>query len=65
MMWLTISVRWSTPSVNSLLTTNDVSETITDFRAEVVNTLIDQFVPPELLEEQWDVKGLAVLPNVG
>ena len=45
--------------MNSLLTTNDVSETITDFRAEVVNTLIDQFVPLERLEEQWDVKGLA------
>ena len=44
---------------DGLLTTNDVSETITDLRAEVVNTLIDQFVPPERLEEQWDVKGLA------
>ena len=44
---------------DGLLTTNDVSETITDFRAEVVNTLTDQFVPPERLEEQWNVKGLA------
>ena len=27
-------------------------------RAEVVNTIINQFVAPESLEEQWDVKGL-------
>ena len=43
---------------DGLLTTNEVSETITDLRAEVVDTLIDQFVPPERLEEQWDVKGV-------
>ena len=43
---------------DSLLATDDVSETIADFRAEVVNTIINQFVPPECLKEQWDVKGL-------
>ena len=42
---------------DSLLDTDDVSETITDFCAEVVNTLIHQFIPPESLEEQWGVKG--------
>ena len=42
----------------SLLDTDDVSETIADLRAEVVNTLVDQFVPLESLEEQWDVKRL-------
>ena len=42
---------------DSLLDTDDVGETITDFCTEVVNTLINQFVPPESLEEQWDVKG--------
>ena len=31
---------------DSLLATDDVSETIADFRAEVVNTIISQFVPP-------------------
>ena len=35
-----------------------ISETIADLRAEVVNTIINQFVPPESLEEQRDVKGL-------
>ena len=43
---------------DNLLATDDVSETIADLRAEVVNTIINQFVPPESLEEQWDVKGL-------
>ena len=43
---------------NSLLATDDVSETIADFRAEVVNTIINQFVPPESLKEQRHLKGL-------
>ena len=43
---------------DSLLDTDDVSETTADLRAEVVNTIINQFVLPESLEEQWDVKGL-------
>ena len=43
---------------DSLLDTDDVSETIADLCAEVVNTLVDQFVPPESLEEQWDAKRL-------
>ena len=43
---------------DSLLATDDVSETIADLRAEVVNTIINRFVPPESLEEQWDVKRL-------
>ena len=37
---------------DSLLDTDDVSETIADLRAEVVNTIINQFVPPESLKEQ-------------
>ena len=43
---------------DSLLDIDDVSETIADFRTEVVNTIINRFVPPESLEEQWDVRGL-------
>src|SRR5262249_16258523 len=31
---------------------------ITAMRADVVNTLISQYVPPESLEEQWDIAGL-------
>ena len=43
---------------DSLLDTDDAGETIADFRAELVNTLVDQFIPLESLEEYWDVKGL-------
>ena len=35
---------------DSLLATDDASETIADFRAEVMNTNIHHFVPPESLE---------------
>ena len=37
---------------DSLQDTDDIGETIADLRAEVVNTLISQFVPPESLQEQ-------------
>ena len=57
MMWLT-QRKVVYAQRDSLLDTDDVSETIADLRAEVVNTIINQFVPPESLEEQWDVKGL-------
>ena len=43
---------------DSLLDTDDVSETIADFRAGVANTLVVQFVPLKSLQEQWDVKRL-------
>ena len=39
---------------DSLLATDDASETIADFRAEVVNTIINQFVPPEV----WKSSGM-------
>ena len=45
---------------DSLLDTDDVSETITDFCAEVVNTLIHQFIPPESLEEQVGCEGVGI-----
>ena len=35
-----------------------MSETITRIRADVVNGVIDEFIPPQTLEEQWNVPGL-------
>ncbi len=32
---------------------------MTGIRAEVVNALIDQFVPRESVEDEWDLAGLA------
>lgn len=43
---------------NDLLTEDDISETITAIRRDVVNEAIDGFIPPMSVEEQWDVPGL-------
>jgi len=43
---------------SELMATNDVSETITDIRHDVLNEVINSFIPPNSLEEQWDVPGL-------
>ncbi|MEE4278260.1 MAG: preprotein translocase subunit SecA [Halieaceae bacterium] len=43
---------------NDLLGEADISETITAIRADVVGEVIDNFIPPMSVEEQWDVPGL-------
>ena len=43
---------------NDLMATNDISETIDAVRAEVVEEGISNHIPPQSLEEQWDVPGL-------
>src|SRR6056300_431525 len=43
---------------NDLLLEDDISETVTAIRADVVNDAIDGFIPPMSVEEQWDVSGL-------
>ncbi len=43
---------------NELLVNDDLSESLAMMRDEVVNKLIDQYIPPQSLEEQWDVEGL-------
>jgi preprotein translocase subunit SecA len=43
---------------NELLDSQDVSERITDLRAGVVADMFRSHVPPESVEEQWDIKGL-------
>ncbi len=43
---------------NELLESTDISETLKAMRADVVNTLVGQYIPAESLEEQWDVEGL-------
>ena len=43
---------------NELLESADISETLHAIRADVVNGSISQHIPPESLEEQWDVAGL-------
>jgi preprotein translocase subunit SecA len=43
---------------NDLLETQDISETIKAVRADIVDDLISQHIPPESMEEQWDPGGL-------
>ncbi|OKP03050.1 preprotein translocase subunit SecA [Xenorhabdus eapokensis] len=43
---------------NDLLDVSDVSETITSIREDVFKTTIDAYIPPQSLEEMWDVEGL-------
>ncbi len=41
-----------------IMSTDDIAGVIRDVRAEVVNGLVAQFLPPDSVEEQWDVAGL-------
>ena len=41
-----------------LMADDDISDTIAAIREEIVYDLIGQYVPPQSLEEQWDLEGL-------
>jgi preprotein translocase subunit SecA len=41
-----------------LMAAEDMADSITGIRAEVVNGIIDQFVPRESVEDEWDLAGL-------
>ena len=43
---------------NELLDADSIRDTITAVRAEVVEDLINGFIPPQSIEDQWDVPGL-------
>lgn len=43
---------------NELLEEGDISETITAIRSDVLNGIIDQYIPPQSLADMWDVAGL-------
>ncbi|MGI1669129.1 MAG: preprotein translocase subunit SecA [Neptuniibacter sp.] len=43
---------------NDLMSTEDVSETVDAIRDEVVANKFSEYVPPQSLEEQWDIAGL-------
>jgi preprotein translocase subunit SecA len=46
---------------NELMEAANISESIRTIRREVVSGMVDQFIPPQSLEEQWDVPGLESL----
>jgi preprotein translocase subunit SecA len=41
-----------------IMSTEDIGGVIRDIRAEVVAALVEQYMPPDSVEEQWDVAGL-------
>jgi preprotein translocase subunit SecA len=43
---------------NRLMDVDDISESITSIRRDLVNDIFAQHVPPDSLEEQWDISGL-------
>ncbi|HQU14889.1 MAG: preprotein translocase subunit SecA [Chromatiales bacterium 21-64-14] len=43
---------------NELLSEDDVSDTIEAVRRDVVTQVVDQYIPPQSLDEQWDLPGV-------
>lgn len=43
---------------NELLDEGEISGTIEVIREDVVNGILDQYIPPQSLEEMWDIAGL-------
>ena len=43
---------------NELMVSEDISDSIEAIRFDVVNNMINAFVPPQSIEEQWDLPGL-------
>jgi preprotein translocase subunit SecA len=43
---------------NELLDADSIRETVTAIRTDVVIDLVNQFVPPQTIEDQWDIPGL-------
>ena len=43
---------------NELMAEDDISDTIRSVREDVVHGIINSFIPPGSIEEQWDISGL-------
>jgi preprotein translocase subunit SecA len=43
---------------NELLESSDITETLDAMRGDVIGRHVNQYIPPESLEEQWDPEGL-------
>lgn len=43
---------------DEILQEEDLNETLQDYRADVLNAVVDEYVPPMSLEEQWDIATL-------
>jgi preprotein translocase subunit SecA len=43
---------------NELMEENDISDMIQSIREEIADTVVSEYIPPQSLEEQWDILGL-------
>ncbi|WP_298771162.1 preprotein translocase subunit SecA [uncultured Shewanella sp.] len=43
---------------NALMDAESIQDTITNIQGDVVNDIVDQYIPPQSVEELWDVAGL-------
>jgi preprotein translocase subunit SecA len=43
---------------NELLDNSEIKETIDSIRVDVFNALINRYIPPQSMEEMWDITGL-------
>lgn len=43
---------------HDLLESDDISDTIEAIRTDVIDDVVSTFIPPQSLEEQWDIAGL-------
>lgn len=43
---------------NTVMESDDISDIVASIRDEVVNDSISRFIPPQSIEEQWDIPGL-------
>jgi len=43
---------------SDLMSTEDVSGIIDSLRFDVINTVISQYIPPQSIDEMWDISGL-------
>ena len=43
---------------NELLEADEISEAIEGIRFDVINDMISEYIPPQSMDEQWDVPGL-------
>ncbi|SEL35812.1 protein translocase subunit secA [Roseovarius azorensis] len=41
-----------------IMKADDLSEIVSDMRAEVIDELVDQYMPPKTYADQWDTEGL-------
>jgi preprotein translocase subunit SecA len=45
---------------NELMAAEEIEDSIAGIREEVLDTLVDEYIPSQSMEEQWDVPGLAL-----